>query len=326
MKLIDKVKKTFLNAVKTYLKPTDELAGGIATEELENENKLSFHLFLDGEDPDVESMEHSFISRLESFPELRSVFSVEGVDPYEFANIWCQNDAGPNDWVIFADIIGELARVITEDKPWLEYEVKLSNKGAKMSKKAQVLKGTDYTYIVNGLREVANECSSFIDQIASEGIKSVNSAELKEESLKLSKIVTCLAEFESTPVTARKKEGQKEAEMEREIPISVEEIDEPAKVTREKIELPGEPNAEVTGDAEKGDTNATQDRVNTVIKDTKRLKETISAFLMSSYKLKLSEDELNEVIRKILSALASFVSDITSARIEELAGISEEKK
>ena len=127
-----------------------------------------------------------------------------------------------------------------------------------------------------------------------------------------------LKEVEKMP-----REAQKEAEMEREVPVTIEEAEKPAKVTPGKIELPEEPEVK---SKEKGEEEGVQDRVNTVIKDAKRLRDVLEAFLMSSYKLKLSEEELNEICRKIMSALASFVSDITTERIEELTGLGEEKK
>ena len=48
-------------------------------------------------------------------------------------------------------------------------------------------------------------------------------------------------------------------------------------------------------------------------------KEVLKAYLFSSYKLTVSEDELRDLTSKVLDLIASFVSDLTTERIREFA-------
>jgi len=72
-------------------------------------------------------------------------------------------------------------------------------------------------------------------------------------------------------------------------------------------------------DEEEKDEEDVARRINDLVKDVAKLKEVLKAYLFSSYKLTVSEDELRDLTSKVLDLIASFVSDLTTERIREFA-------
>lgn len=63
-----------------------------------------------------------------------------------------------------------------------------------------------------------------------------------------------------------------------------------------------------------------RDRITKLLRDVEGLQSSIKEYLESSYKISLTEDELGELVTKILSAIASYVATTTTDRVTELAG------
>jgi len=122
--------------------------------------------------------------------------------------------------------------------------------------------------------------------------------------------------------------NQKTGDMVKDVDVKIEPVKEiPETEEQEAVDILSEelgdknkPEGETVVDTEKkSETSDVTKRIKQVVEDVKKLKMAIQNYLMSSYKLKLSEDELDELMRKILSALSSIVADITSERVESLA-------
>ncbi|HRS26474.1 MAG TPA: hypothetical protein P5140_08050 [Methanofastidiosum sp.] len=122
--------------------------------------------------------------------------------------------------------------------------------------------------------------------------------------------------------------NQKTGDMVKDVDVKIEPVKEiPETEEQEAVDILSEelgdknkPEGETVVDTEKkSETSDVTKRIKQVVEDVKKLKIAIQNYLMSSYKLKLSEDELDELMRKILSALSSIVADITSERVESLA-------
>lgn len=78
-------------------------------------------------------------------------------------------------------------------------------------------------------------------------------------------------------------------------------------------------NKEKPKNEEEKDEEDIAKRINDLVKDVNKLKEVLKAYLFSSYKLTVSEDELRDLTSKVLDLIASFVSDLTTERIREFA-------
>ena len=102
----------------------------------------------------------------------------------------------------------------------------------------------------------------------------------------------------------------KEAQVREDIPNKVRPIN------KEKDE---EEKDEEEKDEEEKDEEDVARRINDLVKDVAKLKEVLKAYLFSSYKLTVSEDELRDLTSKVLDLIASFVSDLTTERIREFA-------
>jgi len=125
-----------------------------------------------------------------------------------------------------------------------------------------------------------------------------------------------------------------ESQLEKEVPVKIAPVDEEA-LEEGKIEEKVKPNeglkdtqplsnAEGTEEEEASalseDAAANAERIETLRTDVEGLKDSLKDTLSSSYKMVLTDDQLKELASKVLSVIASFVTDITVERVEEISG------
>jgi len=108
----------------------------------------------------------------------------------------------------------------------------------------------------------------------------------------------------------KKSQKTENSDLEKEIPLKITDM------SKQPIDLRDTVKKEVPVQEEE---DTIEKRIKQVVEDIKRLKAAIQNYLLSSYRLKLSEEELDDLTRKIISALASIVADITVDRVENLA-------
>jgi FtsZ-binding cell division protein ZapB len=132
----------------------------------------------------------------------------------------------------------------------------------------------------------------------------------------------------------------KESQMEKEVPVKIAPVDEKALekgkvVPKEensdlKEKKPGLVNTQpIAGDEDSEavedtslseDSKANAERVQNLVGDVENLKSTLKEYLSSGFRMELTEDQLKNITSKVLSVVASFVTDITTERVEEIAG------
>jgi hypothetical protein len=66
------------------------------------------------------------------------------------------------------------------------------------------------------------------------------------------------------------------------------------------------------------------DRATKLQTDVDELREAFTEVLQSSYSITLSESEMDELMRKIINTIASYVTDVTVDRVEDITGLSED--
>ena len=127
-----------------------------------------------------------------------------------------------------------------------------------------------------------------------------------------------------------KKRSQKkiEAPMEKEVPLEIkknkeiETVSNPEKADEEKTPL-GEGKEEKTpleeGKEEEVLTEQEERQVE-VKDDVGRIKNAVSQLLLSSFDIKLDDDDLVLLSQKILAVVSSFVADTTVDRVKDISG------
>ena len=120
------------------------------------------------------------------------------------------------------------------------------------------------------------------------------------------------------------KKAQKEtAEMEKEIPVDVKKIETPA-APEESIEEDRETpwTEEVSADEidEKGVLTEQEERQLQVKEDVEKMKNAIEQLLLSTFDIKLDDDDLILLSQKVLALVTSFVSDTTVDRVKDISG------
>jgi len=117
-----------------------------------------------------------------------------------------------------------------------------------------------------------------------------------------------------------KKRSQKkiEAPMEKEVPLEIKEnkeietISNPEKVDEENTPL---------GEGKEEEVLTEQEERQVEVKDdVGRIKNAVSQLLLSSFDIKLDDDDLVLLSQKVLAIISSFVADTTVDRVKDISG------
>ncbi|MFA5759436.1 MAG: hypothetical protein WC942_08805 [Clostridia bacterium] len=111
----------------------------------------------------------------------------------------------------------------------------------------------------------------------------------------------------------------RDSQMEKQVPGEITPVEDP-----NEIVAPEGATAEPVPVEEMQEEAGPVDRITKLQEDVKNLEREISEYLKSSFDIELSSSEMNDLMRKTLSSIASFISDVTTDRIEEITDLKED--